>query len=142
MNSCPSWWVTASLQSTVFYAVMVDETTDKANNEQVVLVFWWVDNALVAHEEFVGLYLTDSITSEALVAVIKDTLLRKNLTTVVANAMMVQRRELQRSYVMESLVLSLLTANNLILSVSFLVVTTLGGLGDWCNDIYLASVVA
>ena len=71
--------VAASLQSTVFYAVMVDETTDKANNEQVVLVFRWVDDALVAHEEFVGLYLTHSITSEALVAVIKDTLLRMNL---------------------------------------------------------------
>lgn len=71
--------VAASLQSAVFYTVMVDETTDKANNKQVVLVFRWVDNALVAHEEFVGLYLTDSITSEALVAVIKDTLLRMNL---------------------------------------------------------------
>ena len=71
--------VAASLQSAVFYALMVDEMTDKANEEQVVLVFRWVDNDLVAHEEFVGLYLTDSITSKALVAVIKDTLLRMNL---------------------------------------------------------------
>ena len=71
--------IATSLQSAVFYAVMVDETTDKANKEQVVLVFRWVDDALVAHEEFAGLYLTDSITSEALVAVIKDTLLRMNL---------------------------------------------------------------
>ena len=71
--------IAASLQSAVFYALMVDETTDKANKEQVVLVFRWGDNDLVAHEEFVGLYLTDSITSKALVAVIKDTLLRMNL---------------------------------------------------------------
>ncbi len=71
--------VAASLQSAVFYTVMVDETTNKANNEQVVLVLQWVDNALVAHEEFVGLYRIDSITSEVLVAVIKDTLLRMNL---------------------------------------------------------------
>ena len=71
--------IAASLQSAIFYALMVDETTDKANNEQIVLVFRWVDDALVAHEEFVGLYLTDSITSEALVAVIKDTLVRLNL---------------------------------------------------------------
>ena len=71
--------IAASLQSAVFYALMVDETTDKANKEQVVLVFQWVDNDLVAHEEFVGLYLTDSITSKALVAVIKDTLLRMYL---------------------------------------------------------------
>ena len=34
-------------------------STGKANKEQVVLVFWWVDNALVVHEEFVGLYLAD-----------------------------------------------------------------------------------
>ena len=71
--------IAASLQSAVFYALIVDETTDKANEEQVVLVFQWVDNNLVAHEEFVGLYLTDSITLKALVAVIKDMLLRMNL---------------------------------------------------------------
>ena len=58
---------------------MVDETTDKANKEQVVLVFRWVHDALVAHEEFIGLYLTHSIRSEALVTMIKDTLLRMNL---------------------------------------------------------------
>ena len=46
--------------------------------EQVVLVFRWVDNHLVPHEEFVGLYQTDSITSNALVAVIRDALLRLN----------------------------------------------------------------
>lgn len=71
--------ITASLQSAVFFAVMVDGATDKANQEQVVLVFRWVDDNLVTHEEFVGLYLTASIKSEALVAVIKDTLLRMNL---------------------------------------------------------------
>ena len=70
--------IAANLQLAVFYAVMMDETTDKANKEQVVLVFRWVDDALVARE-FVGLYLTDSIRSEALVAVIKDTQLRMNL---------------------------------------------------------------
>ena len=71
--------IATSLQSAVFYAMMVEETTNKANKEQVVLVFQWVDDALVACEEFVGLYLTDSIISEALVAVIKDTLLRMKL---------------------------------------------------------------
>ena len=58
---------------------MVDETTDMSNKEQVVLVFRWVDNDLVPHEEFVGLYQTDSITSNALVAMIRDVLLRLNL---------------------------------------------------------------
>ena len=36
--------IAASLQLTVFYAVMVDETTDKANKEQVIHVFQWVDH--------------------------------------------------------------------------------------------------
>ena len=71
--------IASSLQSAVFHTVMVDETTDMSNQEQVVLVFRWVDNDLASHEEFVGLYQTDSITSDALVAVIKDTLLRMQL---------------------------------------------------------------
>ena len=71
--------IASTIRSAVFYCIMVDETTDSANQEQVVLVFRYVDEDLVAHEEFVGLYLTDSITSAALVAIIKDTLLRLNL---------------------------------------------------------------
>ena len=31
-----------------------------------MLVFRWVDDDLTAHEEFIGLYLTDSITAAAL----------------------------------------------------------------------------
>jgi len=58
---------------------MIDESTDIANIEQVVLVFRWVDNALDAHEEFVGLYQTDSLEAKALVTIIKDTILRFNL---------------------------------------------------------------
>ena len=44
-----------------------------------MLVFRWVSEDLVAHEEFIGLYLTDSIASTALVAIIEDTLLRMNI---------------------------------------------------------------
>lgn len=44
-----------------------------------MLVFRWVSEDLVANEEFFGLYLTDSITSAALVAIIEDTLLRMNI---------------------------------------------------------------
>ena len=65
------------IQDSVFFTVMVDETTDSSNKEQVVLVFRWVDEDLVAHEEFVGLYLTERITSAAIVA-IEDTILRMN----------------------------------------------------------------
>lgn len=71
--------IAAQIQSAVFFTVMVDETTDCSNKEQVVLVFRWVDDDLTAHEEFIGLYLTDSITAAALVAIIEDTLLRLNI---------------------------------------------------------------
>ena len=70
--------ITARFQSSIF-TVMIDESTDIANIEQVVLVFRWVDNALDAHEEFVGLYQTDSLEAKALVTIIKDTIFRFNL---------------------------------------------------------------
>ena len=59
---------------------MVDETTDVSNDEQVVLCLRWVDDNFDAHEEFIGLYKVDSICSDSLVALIKDALLRMNLT--------------------------------------------------------------
>ena len=54
-----------------FYTIMVNETTDISNNEQVVLCLQWVDDAFNVHEEFVGLYKVHSILSDSLVAVIK-----------------------------------------------------------------------
>ena len=72
--------IAAQIQSAVFFTVMVDETTDCSNKEQVVwCMFRWVDDDLTAHEEFIGLYLTNSITAAALVAIIEDTLLRLNI---------------------------------------------------------------
>lgn len=59
---------------------MVDETTDCSTKEQVVVCFHWVDDDLNVHEEFIGLHLVDKINADTLVAVIKDALLRLNLT--------------------------------------------------------------
>ena len=70
--------VVHQFQST-FYTIMIDETTDFSNAEQVVIVIRWVNDDLSVHEEFVGLYKTDSIQAKSLVAIIKDTLLRLNL---------------------------------------------------------------
>ena len=39
-----------------------------------------MDNELVAHEDFIGLYEVASIEASSLVAVVKDTLLRLNLS--------------------------------------------------------------
>ena len=70
------------LQSAPFLSVMVDETTDVANQEQVVICFRWVDSKLEAHEEFVGLYQVECTQAEMLVAVVHDVLKRPNISTL------------------------------------------------------------
>ena len=47
---------------------------------QVVIVFRWVDNQLNAHEEFIGLYEVPNIESNSLVRVVKDCMLRLNIS--------------------------------------------------------------
>ena len=59
---------------------MVDETTDIANKEQVVIVLRWVGSDLSVNEEFIGLYAVDSIQALMLKKVIKDILKRLNLS--------------------------------------------------------------
>ena len=71
--------IASNVQATHF-TIMIDETTDTSTTEQVVVVFRWVDSSLQVHEDFVGLYETDSISSDSLCALIKDVLLRFNLT--------------------------------------------------------------
>lgn len=72
--------VAASLHSSKFFTIMADETTDVANQEQVVICLRWVDDDFEIHEEFIGLYKVDSIAASTLVQVIKDVLLRMNLS--------------------------------------------------------------
>ena len=71
--------VALSLQQTNFYTVMVDETTDVNNSEQVVLCLRWIDNEFEAHEEFIGLYEVEKIDANTIFLVIKDVLQRLNL---------------------------------------------------------------
>ena len=58
---------------------MIDKTTDIANTEQVVVVFRWVNSELSVHEEFVGLYRTESLQALSLVQILTDVMLRLNL---------------------------------------------------------------
>ena len=67
------------IQKAVYFSIMIDETSDCSNKEQVVLVFRWVSEDLVVHEDFIRLYLTENITSAALVAITEDTILRMNI---------------------------------------------------------------
>ena len=58
--------ITSAIQKVLFYTVIVDETTDCSNKEQVVLVIRWVDEDLIVHESFVGLYSVPAIDANTL----------------------------------------------------------------------------
>ena len=69
-----------SIHAAPFFSIMIDETTDISNGEQVVVCLRWVDSLLHAHEEFIGLYEVESTQSTALVTIIKDILVRLNIS--------------------------------------------------------------
>ena len=71
--------IALQIQNAVYFSVMIDETSDCSNKEEVVLVFRRVGEDLVVPEEFLRLHLTESITSAALVSIIEDTILRINI---------------------------------------------------------------
>ena len=61
-------------------ALEVDELTDSANKEQVIVCLRWVDSELQPHEEFIGLhYVHDITTATIIVHVVKDTVIHLNL---------------------------------------------------------------
>ena len=68
--------IAKDIKSAKFCTIMVDETTDVSNREQVVMCIRWIDSSLVPHEEFIGLYEVDSTQAAKLVKVILDILLR------------------------------------------------------------------
>ena len=72
--------ISKNIQNGVYYTIMADAVTDSSNKEQFVVCLRWVDHDLVTHEELVGLYAVDNITSETLVNSLKDVLLRMGLS--------------------------------------------------------------
>lgn len=70
----------AQIRKSTFYSIMGDECTDVSNKEQFALCFRWVDDDICVHEDFFGLYQVPDITADTLVAAIKDTLIRINLS--------------------------------------------------------------
>ena len=71
--------VSSKLQSSSFLTVMMDETTDISNQEQVTIVMRRIDENFVASEEFLGLYTVSKIDASTLFTVIKDVMIRFNL---------------------------------------------------------------
>ena len=69
-----------SIHSAPFLSIMIDETTDVSNKEQVVVCLRWVDTLLQAHEEFIGVQDVESTAASILVAVIHDVLIRLNVS--------------------------------------------------------------
>eukprot|EP00731_Ephydatia_muelleri_P007654 Em0003g1902a len=72
--------LTSSIQSAPFISIMIDETTDESNKEQVVICFRWVDNELDVHEDFIGLYETESTDVIALLTIIHEVLNSLNIS--------------------------------------------------------------
>ena len=62
----------SQLQQTTFFTIMIDECTDSANHEQLVICFPWVDLDLEVHKDFFGLYQVPDITADCIVSVITD----------------------------------------------------------------------
>ena len=72
--------VAAHLHNAMFFTIMVDETTDASNREQVTFILRLIDNTdFSLHEEFVGLYAIPCTDSNTFLSVIKDALVRLNL---------------------------------------------------------------
>ena len=69
----------ASELSGRWFTVMVDETTDLSNTEQLVFCIRYVDDCLNVHEEPVGFYCLESTSADSIMTTIQDILLRMNL---------------------------------------------------------------
>ena len=71
--------VAECLRKADFFTIMVDETSDVSNKEQVVICLRWVGCDFEVHEDFVGLYEVASTGAEIIFGVIVDVLQRLNL---------------------------------------------------------------
>ncbi len=61
------------------FSVMMDGTQDVSGKKQEAICLRYVDNDLMIHEEFIGLYEVSVGTGENLAKVVKDVLVRLNL---------------------------------------------------------------
>lgn len=59
---------------------MADEVTDCSNKEQVAVCFHTVDEDFKSQDSFIGLHVVESIQADVLVRVLKDIMVRMNLS--------------------------------------------------------------
>ena len=62
------------------FSLICDEYTDISNKEQLTFCVRWIDEKLDAHEDFLGFYNVPNISSETIVSVVKDALIRLQLS--------------------------------------------------------------
>ena len=72
--------IAAGIHESPYFTVMIDETTDITNKEQCTVCIRWVDKNLEVFEDFIGFWQVSSIDANTLVSVIRDVLLRMNLS--------------------------------------------------------------
>ena len=71
--------VVNSIKKSDFFSIMVDESSDVSNREQVVFCVCWVDEDLHCTEDFIGLYEMEKTDATTMVNVIKYIFLRLGL---------------------------------------------------------------
>ncbi|XP_047237317.1 zinc finger MYM-type protein 1-like [Girardinichthys multiradiatus] len=62
-----------------FYAILADETRDISNKEQLVVLFLWVDDSFVPHQDFVGLFDLPQADASTILTALNDVLVRCNI---------------------------------------------------------------
>ena len=77
--------IASEVTAAVFFALLSDEVTNCANREKVIVCLRWVDSKLMVHEGFIGLHHVADITTDTVVQVLQDTVIRINLKLVTYN---------------------------------------------------------
>ena len=72
--------ILGDMHQSPFLTLMVDETTDVSNKEQLTLILRWVDSDFVVSEEFLGLYNLATANAQSIVDIISDTFLRLQIS--------------------------------------------------------------
>jgi len=72
--------IAADNKQVCYFAMEADEVPDTSNKEQLALCLRWVDSRFEAHEDFVGLYHVDDITTDTIAHALKDTVRRMTLS--------------------------------------------------------------
>ena len=73
--------IVEAIKNADFHSIMLDESSDISNKEQAVFCCRWVDDDLVAHEEFLGLHELEKADATAITNIIKDILIRLGFDT-------------------------------------------------------------